>query len=201
MQIPKLITLQWLKKLGACDKALEDFAKLFPDGTEPSVAALTASPHFDCDWLAEKILSAPLLADYEAKSAPLLADYEAKSAPLLADYEAKSATLWADYQAKSAPLWADYDAKRAPLLADYKAKIAPLLADYEAKSAPLWADYKAKIAPLLADYEAKKAKLLMALLRPITGEYTNEALRNQQRTRCDPVQRRRRIERRHGSAS
>ena len=179
MQIPKLITLQWLKKLGACDKALEDFAKLFPDGTEPSVAALTASPHFDCDWLAEKILSAPLLADYEAKSAPLLADYEAKSAPLLADYEAKSATLWADYQAKSAPLWADYDAKRAPLLADYKAKIAPLL----------------------ADYEAKKAKLLMALLRPITGEYTNEALRNQQRTRCDPVQRRRRIERRHGSAS
>ena len=55
--IPKKITAQWLRDLGACDDVVSEFAKLFPRGAKPCLKTLTASPEFDLDYLATLLLT------------------------------------------------------------------------------------------------------------------------------------------------
>ena len=127
----KTITLKQLRAKGAYEYPLKDFERLF--GHEMTVTAALAREYalnFNWDWMAEKLLSAPLLAEYEKDRAQLLEKYKQAHAPLLANYEKARVTLWAEYEKTSATLWEEYKQARALLWEEYVKADAPLWAEY-----------------------------------------------------------------------
>ena len=100
------VTVKSLRKLRACEDQVALFAAEWPDGVEVSEAVLlrAAEIGLDLDWWAQRVLSPPLLAEYERQRAPLWAEYERQCAPLGAEYERQCAPLWAEYERQCAPL-------------------------------------------------------------------------------------------------
>ena len=80
------ITLRDLRRMGACSEQVSLFKCLFGEEVEMTrEKVLQYGVQFDLSWLASKIMSEALFADYKSKRAPLLADYESKCVSLFAD--------------------------------------------------------------------------------------------------------------------
>ena len=65
-----LLTLKQLTGADACRPQVRLFARLFGDAVDVNpILCVTVAPHFDWDWAAQALLSAPLLAQYQAAHA------------------------------------------------------------------------------------------------------------------------------------
>jgi len=112
----KRITVTYLTHLGACPDQVAIVEREWPAGAP----IMTASIHkayqlgLDVEWLARKVLDAPVWAEYERVRAPAWAKYTKVRAPALAEYK----------NVKD-------ERVRAPALAEYMRVKAPALAEYE----------------------------------------------------------------------
>ena len=89
------ITLKQLRRLGACINQVELFKATFGAKVEITEAVCKEyGGKFDTNWLAWKLFSPELYAEYRAKCAQLLNEYRAKCAPLDAEYRAKYAPVF-----------------------------------------------------------------------------------------------------------
>ena len=145
------ITIDHLRKAGACVQQRGLFQEKFPDGAEVSeeVAASVAGL-FDWDWASKNILHGDYLAAYEEAKAPLWTAYEEATAPLWTAYEEATAPLLTAYKEAEAPLWSAYEEAEAPLWSAYKEAEAPLWSAYKEAEALLWSAYEEAEARLFA---------------------------------------------------
>ena len=83
--VPTIITVEWLQSKGACGGAVETFRQYWPDGAEwtRKNLKLAAGRRFDLTWLAEKALTIPARAAYDAADAQAWAAYDAAIAQAL----------------------------------------------------------------------------------------------------------------------
>jgi hypothetical protein len=136
-KIPSLITANWLRYLGACEEAVDEFEVIFPDGTAPSLKALTSSPVFNAGWLARKILAPPILDKFNQMTAAAWTNYNQATYPALAEYGRiraiawksinRSLEGWNEFRQITVPAWNDYCRSREPAQAEYNAIAAPVL--------------------------------------------------------------------------
>ena len=93
----KRVTVKMLKSLGACAPELATFAKEWPDGAAVTKSNVlrAAELKLNLDWVAEKLLSPPALAEYDRVKATAWAEYDRVTAPALAECDRVKATgLW-----------------------------------------------------------------------------------------------------------
>ena len=122
------ITAELLATNGACADQVAIVAKEWPDGAEPTEAALLRAVELGLSiWWLRGLLPMSLRAKYDRQEAPLWAEYRRQEAALLAEYDRQAAALWAEYRRQAEPLWAECDRQEVALLATYQAGlIAPL---------------------------------------------------------------------------
>jgi hypothetical protein len=98
-----IITHEQLKALGACADQRAMFVERFGESVDVTMANVDACAQgFDVTWLAQHVLPARLLAEYERQNAALWAEYERQRAPLWAEYERQHAALWAAHKRQQA---------------------------------------------------------------------------------------------------
>ena len=113
-----LITMELLKKWGACN--LKDCRPFIGDGVELTGAVVIAAHEagiLDADWLAEKVLSAEMLAKYKRVRAQAWAEYERVEGQVWAECERVMAPALAKYKRVEAQAWAKYERVTAQTLA------------------------------------------------------------------------------------
>ena len=73
----KTVTVEFLRKLGACSKQVELFVELFPDGAEVTEENVTKAiaGGMDVPWLSGRLPPAAR-AEYERIEGPARAEYE-----------------------------------------------------------------------------------------------------------------------------
>jgi uncharacterized membrane protein len=130
----RVLTLQQLVDLGACESQVELFAARFGDSVDvtPGLCERYAT-EFDWEWAAGNLLSANA-------------------------YEAKERSLWEAYAAAEQPLWDTYRDARRSLRTAYAAAERPLLDTYEVARQPLWETYRSAERSLWTAYEAACAR-------------------------------------------
>ncbi len=67
-KLPKVITVDWLKKLGACSYGINDFNVNFPSGNcTVSIENLKKFSNLDIEWLSGKLFSQVYLNHFSSK--------------------------------------------------------------------------------------------------------------------------------------
>ena len=96
MNASRTMTLATLERLGACSDQREEFKRRFGSSIEVTEElCLSVSDVFAWDWIAQRVLSAPALAEYRRVRAPARAEYERVRAPARAEYERVRAATFA----------------------------------------------------------------------------------------------------------
>ncbi len=90
-----------------------------PDNFPPEIVTAIKSGKFRGIGIANQLLTAPALAEYNKVTAP----------------------AWAEYNKVTAPAWAEYNKVTAPALAEYNKVTAPALAEYNKVKDAAWAEY------------------------------------------------------------
>jgi hypothetical protein len=112
-----IITHEQLKALGACADQLAMFVARFGESVEVTMANVDACAQgFNVAWLAQNVLPARLLAEYERQRALLWAEYGRQHAPLWAAYDRQRALSLAEYDRQHAALWAEYKRQHVRVL-------------------------------------------------------------------------------------
>ena len=85
---------------GACAEQLSLVQREWPGGIPVTEAAASRAVALGLDlgWLANKLLPAPALAEYERARAPARAECERVTAPALAEYERVTSPARAEYE-------------------------------------------------------------------------------------------------------
>jgi len=83
----KKITVELLRRLGACQEERDFFAKLFPDGTEVTVElCVKHAGDFDWSWAAEELLTFKAYDVYDADMDTVFAAQREAEKPIDAEY-------------------------------------------------------------------------------------------------------------------
>ena len=77
-------------------------------------------------------VTAPIIADFAAKSGPINAEYYTKRLALIAKSKAELESIEAGFKAAHEVVYKQYASSRAPIDADYNAKRGQYLAEYKA---------------------------------------------------------------------
>ena len=89
------ITKRMLQAKGACEDQVQLFARLFPQGVEPTVELCAEHvSDFDWGWAAAKMLPPLARAEYERVMATARAEYERVRASARAEYGRVKATTF-----------------------------------------------------------------------------------------------------------
>ena len=126
MRTKRLLKVSCLVKLNACPQQVAKFRELWGEQVYVTVPRMTSvADHFDWDWGAQKLLSAPAWAEYERVTAPALAEYNRVTAPALAEYNRVTVAAWAEHKRVTAAAWAEYKRVTAQARAECKRVTAP----------------------------------------------------------------------------
>jgi hypothetical protein len=89
------ITLKQLRKLGACAGQVDLFKATFGEGVELTEAnVLEHGAKFYLSWIAWKIFSATIYAEYKKARATIDAEYQKACAPIYAKYQKACDTIF-----------------------------------------------------------------------------------------------------------
>ena len=115
MRTKRLLKVSCLVKLNACPQQVAKFRELWGEQVYVTVPRMTSvADHFDWDWGAQKLLSAPAWAEYERVTAPALAEYNRVTVAAWAEHKRVTAAAWAEYKRVTAQARAECKRVTAP---------------------------------------------------------------------------------------
>jgi hypothetical protein len=175
----KCITVEMLRKHGACRDQVRKFETIFPKGAPVTMRSLTKAQKAGLDvFFCKRFLAGPALAEYEKVVDLARAEYKKVVGPALAEYEKVVDLARAEYKKVVGPARAEYKKVVGPALAEYKKVVGPALAEYKKVVDLAWAEYEKVVDLAWAEYEKVVRSALIAALaqeKPeADGESTNK---------------------------
>ena len=159
------ITVEWLRKFGACPGQVAIVEREWPRGIPVTVAsARRAARLLNVDWLINH-LPHDLRDAYRRGRKPQLAAYDRGRKPLLTKYQRVLEPVWDEYKRECDRLFAVYDRERRPVGDEYQRVCKRLWDEYQRACRPLLDEYQRGRRPLWGEYQRAIACVLVPLLR------------------------------------